>query len=342
MSRPFAQLIEDGGASAAGGLGGQPTEFFRSAHFLEAEGATHTLRIETDEAELLAPLLVRQIGDDPDRDAVSPYGYPGFTVNTDAPPAGVRSSLEHVQESANSPEGGDSGCLDPAKIDFSRTGLVSVFIRHRLDLVPLAASTARNVVQIADPALKPKSRATDRRQIRRNLEAGYTVELIPGAETTAAQRAAFLNLYEQTMHRTEAAPHYFFGIAYFERLLPAERTWLAIAADPEGTPAAASIATVSDGFLHYYLSGSTDSHLADSPMKNVLARLIELAGELGLPLNLGGGITAGDALEEFKRGFANRTLGWRTSELVCDPRRYTELAAGRDAGDFFPAYRAPA
>ena len=64
MSRPFAQLIEDGGASAVGGVGGHPSEFFRGAHFLAAERATHTLRIELDDAELLAPLLVREIGDD--------------------------------------------------------------------------------------------------------------------------------------------------------------------------------------------------------------------------------------------------------------------------------------
>jgi Acetyltransferase (GNAT) domain len=323
VSRPFAQLIEDGGASAVGGLGGHPTEFFRGAHFLAAEGVTHTLRIETDEDELLAPLIVRQIGDGPDRDAVSPYGYPGFTVNPGPPP-------------------GADGWLDPAAADFHRTGLVSVFVRHRLDLVPLAGATERNVVQIADPALKPKSRPTDRRQVRRNLEAGYTVELIPGAETSAARRAAFLDLYEQTMRRTDAAPHYFFGAAYFDRLLSAERTWLALAADPAGAPAAASIACVSDGYLHYYLSGSADSHLGDSPMKNVVARLIELSAELELPLNLGGGLRPGDALEEFKRGFANRTVTWRTSEIVCDPDRYAALSAGRGASGFFPAYRAPA
>ena len=144
------------------------------------------------------------------------------------------------------------------------------------------------------------------------------------------------------MRRTDAAPHYFFGAEYFDRLLPAERTWLALAADPEGAPAAASIACVSDGYLHYYLSGSADSHLGDSPMKNVLARLIDHAAELGLPLNLGGGIAPGDALEEFKRGFANRTVTWRTSELICDPQAYAELSGDRDAGGFFPAYRAPA
>jgi hypothetical protein len=337
VSRPFAQLVEDGGASAGGGVGGHPTEFFRGAHFLEAEGTTHTLRIEADGAELLAPLIVRQIGDGPDRDAVSPYGYPGFSVIAPHRPAGVRSNRRIATRSANSPAE-----LDPGEVDFSRTGLVSVFIRHRLDLVPLTDSTERNVVQIADPALKPKSRPTDRRQVRRNLEAGYTVDLVPGDETSAAQRAAFLDLYEQTMRRTDAAPHYFFGAAYFERIFGAERTWLALATDPDGTPAAASIACVSDDYLHYYLSGSADSHLGDSPMKNVVVRLIEHADELDLPLNLGGGISPGDALEEFKRGFANRTLAWRTSEIVCDPDRYAALSAGREAGAFFPAYRAPA
>jgi hypothetical protein len=195
-------------------------------------------------------------------------------------------------------------------------------------------------VQIADPALKPKSRPSDRRQVRRNLEAGYAVELIPGEATTPGQRAAFLDLYEQTMRRTDAASHYFFGAEYFDRIFPAERTWLALATDPDGAPAAASIACVSDGYLHYYLSGSADARLGDSPMKNVVARLIEHAGELELPLNLGGGIHAGDALEEFKRGFANRSLAWRTSELICDAGRYAELTGDRDAGGFFPAYRA--
>jgi GNAT acetyltransferase-like protein len=316
VSRPFAQLIEDGGASAIGGVGGHPSEFFRGAHFLEAEGTTHTLRIEAEGAELLAPLIVREIEAGPGLDAVSPYGYPGFSVN------------------------GEVAELDPGGIDFSRSGLVSVFVRHRLDLVPLAGSTERNVVQIHDPALKPKSRPSDRRQVRRNLEAGYAVELVPGDEASPDRRAAFLDLYEQTMRRTDAAPHYFFGAEYFARIFGAERTWLALATDPEGIPAAASLACVSDGYLHYYLSGSADAHLADSPMKNVVARLIQHANELELPLNLGGGITAGDALEEFKRGFANRTLAWRTSEIVCDPERYAALTGDRDPGGFFPAYRA--
>ena len=92
------------------------------------------------------------------------------------------------------------------------------------------------------------------------------------------------------MRRTGAADHYFFGAAYFDRVLEADHTWLALATAPDGALAAASIAALSDGFLHYYLSGSADSHLRDSPMKNVVTRLVEHAAELDLPLNLGGGI----------------------------------------------------
>lgn len=310
-----AELLEDRGEAAVS------AEFFRSREFLDAEGVTHTLRIEGEERALVAPLIVRSIDDTGERDGVSPYSYPGLVAaGGSLPPAPF--------------------VLEPSEIDFSETGLVSLFIRHILGEPLLAGTTPRNVVQISDPGLPPKSRPSDRRQIRRNLEAGYELELVPGRETTPRQRAGFVDAYEQTMRRTEAAEHYFFGAAYFERILEAKRTWLALATAADGALAAASLAVVSDGFLHYYLSGSADSHLRDSPMKNVVARLVEHAAELGLPLNLGGGISRGDALEEFKRGFANREEAWRTSEIVCDPAAYQRLSAGRAAAGFFPAYRA--
>jgi Acetyltransferase (GNAT) domain len=323
-----AELIEDRGEAAT------DDQFFRSRPFLDAENVTHTLRIETAQGELLAPVIVRDIPNTAERDAISPYGYPGLVVRGRGDP--------YRTPSAECPYGVTPSPLnlDSAGIDFSGTGLVSVFLRHPLGPSPLTDATERNVVQIADPALPAKSRPSDRRQVRRNLEAGYVLELVPGAETTAEQRAAFLAAYEQTMRRTGAAEHYFFGAAYFDRILEADRTWLTLATAPDGEVAAASIAVVSDGFLHYYLSGSADSHLRDAPMKNVVTHLVEHSIELRLPLNLGGGISPGDALEEFKRGFANRRHTWLTSELICDEERYARLSAGREAGGYFPAYRA--
>ena len=320
MKRATAELLEDRGEAAAG------EDFFRSRPFLDAEGVTHTLRIAGAQGELLAPLIVREIGEGPERDAISPYGYPGVVA---------ASEIDHTRGGSMS-----VARIDPDQVDFSATGLVSAFIRHRLDAAHLSGASERSTVLLADPALPPKSRPSDRNRINKNLRRGYKVSIVPGRRTAAAERAGFLAAYEQTMRRAGAAPRYFFGADYFDRILESEWSWLALALDPGGEVAAASIAVRSDGFLHYYLSGSTDATLRDSPMKNVVASLTGLAAELALPLNLGGGIAPGDRLEEFKRGFANREQAWLTSEVVCAADAYARLSAGHAAGGFFPAYRA--
>jgi hypothetical protein len=317
-----AELLADRGAAA------ESEEFFRSRPFLDAEGVTHTLRIATGEAELLAPLIVRDIPGTEARDATSPYGYPGLSsADCSIVPPIVGKKLQPT--------------VDPAAVDWSPTGLVSIFLRHTLGLPPLTGAAERSVVQIADPEIPPKSRGSDRNRINKNRRAGYEVEIVAGPDSSAEQRGGFLATYEQTMRRTAAGERYFFGAAYFDRILESAATWLALARTPGKEVAAASIAVRSDGFLHYYLSGSADAQLRDSPMKNVVAALVELAGERGLPLNLGGGISRGDALEEFKRGFANREQPWHTSEIVCDRPAYERLSADCDSEGFFPRYRSP-
>ncbi len=305
-----ADLLEDGGAAMAG------PDFFRSAEFMTAERVTHTLRISDGESQMLAPLVVREIADADALDATSPYGYPGIDA-----PRGT--------------------ALDPDQVDWSGAGLVSLFLRHRLGgEPPLSGATVRNQVQIADPALPRKSRPSDRQQIRRNAERGYEVRYVPGPAASDADRTGFLAAYEQTMQRAGAEGRYFFGDEYFAEILAFEGCSLFLALEPGGEVAAGSIAARSDGMLHYYLSGSVDRFFADSPMKNVVAAIVDFAEDLGLPLNLGGGIKPGDPLEEFKRGFANRTEPFHTSEIVCDAEAYQRLSGGRESGGFFPAYRA--
>jgi len=305
-----AELIADRGEAAT------EEEFFRSRPFFDAEEVSHTLRIDAEGVELLGPLIAREIPGAEKTDAISPYGYPGFEVRGSGPED-----------------------LDPAAVDFSATGLVSLFIRHALGPPPLAGASGRNVVQIADPELPPKSRSSDRNQINKNRRNGYEVRIVPGPETSEVDRAGFLVAYEETMRRTGAAKRYFFAPTYFERILQSPAAWLALVHAPEGEVAAGSVAVRSDGFIHYYLSGSADAHLRDSPMKNLVAALVEFSSEQGMPLNLGGGIARGDRLEEFKRGFANREEPWRTSEIICDAEAYARLSSGQKAGDFFPAYR---
>lgn len=321
-ARYVAELIADGGRSASG------TDFFRCPEFLRAEEVTHTLLIRPVSAGsgpiASVPLVVREIPGSDRIDASSPYGYPGLTVN-DGSPADILP-------------------LDPGEIDFAGTGLVTIFLRHSLARpLPLDGAERRNVCLLSDPELPRKSRASDRQQIRKNLKRGLTVEITPGPETTADQRAGFFRAYTETMTRTGAAPRYFFDQRYFEQILAADSTWLFTGRDPDGETAVGSIAARSDGLLHYYLSGTADAYLKGAPMKNVVEEMIGFGAERGLPVNLGGGLTPGDALEEFKRGFANREEPWFTSGIVCDRTASDELTrqlAPVGEPGFFPPYRA--
>lgn len=313
-----SRLIEDGGEAAT-----SRGDFFRSAAFLGVEGVTHSMVIEGEGDPLLAaPAVVRDIPQG-GIDATSPYGYPGFQVG-----AGIDARLP----------------LDPGSVDFSGTGLVSAFVRHVLGPEPpLTGARPRNLCLLADPSLERKSRMSDRQQIRKNFKRGYEVEVLDGAAATETDRQAFLSAYTQTMDRTDAAERYYFDSSYFWPVFDSGLAWLAVAREPGGELAAGSLVVISDGMLHYYLSGTADEYLRDSPMKNLLSGIIDFGEERELPLNLGGGITPGDRLEEFKRGFANREEQWFTSELICDPEAYQRLSqeAGADPGsDFFPAYRA--
>jgi hypothetical protein len=303
-----AELLSDGGAAALS------DDLFRSAAYLEAEGTTHTLRISFDRGDSLVPLIVREIDGTNGADAVSPYGYPGGLVSGDPP--------------------GASG------VDWSRTGLVSIFGRERLSSTPwLADPSRRGRVHLHDPAKPRQLRARLAEQVRANERDGWEVETLAGPESPPADRAAFVAAYEETMHRAEAAERYFFPPSYFEAVLSFERSWLLVARQEKDVGAAA-IAAVSDGLLHYFLGGTADAARAASPFKNVVVAMLDLADEVGLPLNLGGGIHPGDGLDEFKRGFANAELEFFTQEVVCDPVAYAQLTGDHDAADFFPAYRA--
>ena len=304
-----AELLDDSGSAA------ESDEFFRSRAFLDAEKVTHTLRVETAGGAIAAPVIVREIGDSDRRDAISPYGYPGATVTGDARP-------------------------DPAEVDWSATGIVSVFLRDRAGGEPcFAGATERARLQVSDPGEERKSRMSDRQQIRRNERDGFAIERIDGPAAGPDDRADYAAAYDQTMARANASERYLYGADYWERLLSSPRSWLFMARAPEGGTAAGAIAVLSDGIVHYYLSGTADEHLPASPAKNLIAAVIDFAEELGAPMNLGGGVAPGDSLEAFKKGFSNAELPFRTHEIVCDPEAYRDLSGGREDTGFFPLYR---
>ena len=310
--RPLVtELIDDRGAAAAG-----DDDLFRSPPFLSAEGVTHTLRIESPSRSTLIPLIVRDVDGSDLRDATSPYGYPGARVEGDGPPP------------------------DPDDVDWVPTELLTVFVRDRLGEPTLAAGNQRSTVYLHDPAGDRTIRPRLAEQVRAAERAGWTIETTAGPDVGEDELGAFESVYEETMRRAGAAERYFFGKDYYRAILGFHGSWLVSAHAPDGRVGAAAIAATSDGLLHYFLGGTAEGSLQQSPFKSVVVAMLDLADELGLPLNLGGGVEPGDGLERFKRGFANAELPFNTHEIVCDRGEYDRLSAGIDADGFFPAYRA--
>jgi hypothetical protein len=309
-AEPRAELISDRGGAAS------TDDFFRSRAFYDAEGVTHTLRVLGPGLTSLVPVVVREVPGSQRTDAISPYGYPGAIVEGD-------------------------GSVDAGDVDWCATGLVSIFARERLSgRAWLAGARERSAVLIHDPQRPRRLRPRLAEQIRSNERRGWSVERIRAPEVNDGQRTAFEVAYEQTMRRTEAAERYFFSHSYFDSVLSYANGWMLLALSADGEVGAAAIAVPSDSILHYFLGGTAEVYLADSPFKNVVDAMVLLADELGLPLNLGGGVRPGDGLEAFKRGFANSELPFRTHEIVGDETEYERLSEGRPQGTFFPAYRA--
>ncbi|WP_375754434.1 GNAT family N-acetyltransferase [Corallococcus exercitus] len=263
------------------------------------------------------PLIVRAIEGTAYRDAISPYGFPGGAVD------------------------GWSEVPAPA-VDWRATELVSIFVRERVQGPHcFSGGTARNEVFFVDPCRPLTLREMHRRHLRRNARLGFVSTVRAARDAPPEERAGFRDVYRQTMVRDQACHRYFFSDAYFEELFASPAAWLATTRAPDGAVASAALVVQSDGLLHYYLGGTADAHLARSPAKNVFGEMIDLSARLGLPLHLGGGLTPGDGLEDFKRGFANASGRIHTHEIICDAAAYAALAEGCPAGGFFPAYRAP-
>jgi hypothetical protein len=261
-------------------------------------------------------VIVRDVpGAAGERDAVSAYGYPGAALPASWNP--------------------------PSAVDWSATGLVSLFARERLDGSPLLASPVElGRVLIHDPSQPRQVRSRLAEQIRAGERKGYAVEVIEGPRSSAEDRSGFHSAYTQTMRLTGATERYFFDPPYFDAVLSFHDSWLVVARSPQLPVAAGAIAGRSDGHLHYFLGGTADAARDDSPFKNVVAAMLDLADERKLPLNLGGGLMPGDGLERFKRGFANAGAAFRVHRVVCDPHAYGRLAPRGAPEGFFPAYRA--
>ncbi|EDM80820.1 hypothetical protein PPSIR1_27958 [Plesiocystis pacifica SIR-1] len=301
-------------------------------------GEGGALRVEVDGEVGLLPLIRRPLPEplravsSASHDALSPYGYPGPLMSSDAPAVVAK-------------------LLAAWRRGMAQLGLASAFVRlHPFLNEALAPALGEELrergplvwidLEGSEEAQWGEYRSMDRRKIRRSVEAGYVAVV----EDDCARFDDFYAVYAETMARLDAS---WSGFArpYLEGLLAAlgSRAFLAFV-EHEGQVAAGALFTRSCGMVQYHFSGTASAHRRAAPTRPLIHAVRQRCAAAGLSkLNLGGGLgSAEDELLRFKRGFSKRRGVFQTWEWIADPSAYAALcrAQGVDAtSGFFPAYR---
>jgi sugar O-acyltransferase (sialic acid O-acetyltransferase NeuD family) len=166
---------------------------------------------------------------------------------------------------------------------------------------------------------------------------------------------AFMQMYQETMHRVNATSEYSFDTHYFKGLrdIKQGKSHL-LFCSLNGELIAGGIFIECNGILEYHLGGTPDKYVRLAPMKLLLNAARLLGNKLGLRIfHLGGGVGSDeDSLFHFKSGFSNKTHGFLTWRWIVDPYRYRLLCENTIALEksvsvvdpkvgYFPAYRIP-
>jgi hypothetical protein len=301
-------------------------------------GEARALVVSDGSRELLLPLIIRPLPGD-QRDATSPYGYPGPIVAGDADPG---FQAEALQAGAHA---------------LAAEGLVSVFIRLHpllnrevggLEVIVTHADGVTIDLSLSEEDARRQMRSNHRLQIDRARRAGARVVI----DTDSEHDAIFRRLYRRSMSRLDADSFYRFDDRYFDELrqVLGDRLQVAVV-EIEGDPAAAGLFVEMPGITEYHLSGSDERFVHMAPTKLMIDEIRRWArARGGRWFFLGGGLGfSDDSLFRFKAGFSTLRSPLRTLRMILLPDAYERLVRARsgepgtaDATGFFPAYRRPA
>ena len=203
----------------------------------------------------------------------------------------------------------------------------------------LAAPAGRGTVLIHDPRTAAPVRPRLAEQIRATERLGYEVAAVHGPEAGPQDRAGFHAAYTQTMER-RGATRYLFSAEYMAgSSCSSAPGWSSRDRPPTARRRGRSPQSPT--------ANSTTSSAARRTSRwttrpsNASSAMLDLADELRVPLNLGGGVEAGDGLERFKRGFANSSATFETHETSAT-RGVRGTQRRSQAGQVLPGLPRPA
>lgn len=187
-------------------------------------------------------------------------------------------------------------------------------------------------ISACEALLLKNMRPTHRHALQKSMKAPLTLC------TDLAQQAAILpSLYAATMQRVGAGSAYHFSSQTIEAWLnmPQAQCWMSAEGD------AAVLCFVQQTRADYFLFASSES--ARTQNRALLWTAIRALKAQGVrTLSLGGGVRAGDALDQYKRGWGGAVQQAYVSKLILQPEAYKErcTAAGvaAESTGYFPPY----
>ncbi|NQT14847.1 MAG: GNAT family N-acetyltransferase [Planctomycetes bacterium] len=297
---------------------------------------------------LLNPVAqVDGLSDSPDFDATSVYGYPGPISSVDPSDRGADEFRLQFQVAFLK-------AMDELHVVafFARENPIinsSWLFAPIVDPTALGPTVAVDLTQPEEEQFRDYRR-DHRRDVRQARRKGMVVREDPNFDRIEV----FLDLYVETMDRTQAAAHYYFPLEYFlnlkRHLGDSVKLYFS---ELGGDVISAAMFLFSADVIQYHLSGTATSRLkCRGGVKLILDHVRRWGTQNGFRwFHLGGGTGAQqDSLFQFKAGFSNRLFQYRTFRCVFRPTTYRELVRRRQnrigpnglegpTGDYFPAYR---
>lgn len=308
-------------------------------HSLEKNGEPVLFVYHQDESFIVFPLLKREIPGSEYSDFTSVYGYAGPISNVDF----VDLDEQIIQNFMSS-----------FLLFLKDQRNVSVFCRlhpiinHDLlverfgSLVDNGKTIAINLTGSLDEQ-RSKYRRQFRSKIRQLREKGYYLK----KANSEQEVQAFVKIYNENMARVQAESYYYFNESYFFNMLNSadfESSVLLLYLGDEITSGA--FVTFSNNIMQFHLAATNNKYLQEGPMKLLIDEATIVGRENNMSyLHLGGGVGGNeDSLFEFKAGFSDNILSFKTWRFVSDPEVYDRMVQAECGNepvrsDFFPLYR---
>jgi len=310
-------------------------------HSLEKSGEAVLFVYQQGDLFIVFPLLKRGISKSEYTDFTSVYGY-----------AGPISNISFDEMGKDTMEGFKNAFLKFLNEEKN----VSVFCRlhpiinHDL-LVEKFGSLVDNGKTIAIDLTgsleeqRSKYRRQFRAKIRQLRDKGYYLKIAENNDEVKA----FVRIYNENMARVKAESYYYFNESYFFNMLNSadfESSVLLLYYGDEITSGA--FVTFSNNIMQFHLAATNNKYLHDGPMKLLIDEATIIGRDRNMYyLHLGGGVGGNeDSLFEFKAGFSDKVLNFKTWRFVSNPEVYNQLVRARWGNktiesDFFPVYREP-